>query len=127
MASPPPQSYGYQSTGPPPKDHHNRPPQQPPATPAAPPRDANDRDSLWPLFKAVDKDQSGALDERELRTALVNGDMSSFDPHTVKMMIRMFDTDRSGTINFDEFWCVSLSPRDTKIITSSCFEAFFGC
>lgn len=34
---------------------------------------------------------------------MVNGDWTSFDPHTVRMMIRMFDTDRSGTIGFDEF------------------------
>jgi len=58
---------------------------------------------LWKLFGAVDKDGSGQLSEAELRTALVNGDWSPFDPHTVRMMIRMFDTDRSGAINFDEF------------------------
>lgn len=49
---------------------------------------------------------SGQLSEQELSKALVNGDYTSFDPHTVKMMIRMFDVDRSGTISFDEFWCV---------------------
>lgn len=47
---------------------------------------------------------SGALTEAELRTALVNGDWTPFDPHTVRMMIRMFDTDRSGSVSFDEFW-----------------------
>jgi hypothetical protein len=52
---------------------------------------------------------SGQLSERELRTALVNGDWSPFDPHTVRMMIRMFDADRNGTISFDEFWYVSIS------------------
>jgi len=31
---------------------------------------------------------SGALSEHELGTALVNGDYTVFDPHTVKMMIR---------------------------------------
>jgi Ca2+-binding EF-hand superfamily protein len=46
---------------------------------------------------------SGQLSEKELRAALVNGDWSSFDPQTVKMMIRMFDTNRSGTIGFEEF------------------------
>ena len=51
----------------------------------------------------MDKDRSGQLSEEELRRALVNGDYTAFDVHTVKMMIRMFDTDRSGTINFDEF------------------------
>ena len=37
---------------------------------------------------AVDKDGSGQLSEKELRAALVNGDWTSFDPHTVRMMIR---------------------------------------
>ncbi|KAF2705302.1 EF-hand [Pleomassaria siparia CBS 279.74] len=100
--SPPPQNYGH---GPPPQGYHNRPPvQRPPPTPApAAPRDGNDREALWKLFGAVDKDASGSLTEAELRTALVNGDWSPFDPHTVRMMIRMFDTDRSGSVNFDEF------------------------
>ncbi|KAF2831640.1 EF-hand [Ophiobolus disseminans] len=100
---PPPANYGH---GPPPQ--HNRPPiaqqARPPPTPApAPPRDSNDREALWRLFGAVDKDNNGSLTEAELRTALVNGDWSPFDPHTVRMMIRMFDTDRSGSVNFDEF------------------------
>lgn len=55
------------------------------------------------MFKAVDKSGTGQLTEKELRAALVNGDWTSFDPHTVKMMIRMFDVDKTGSINFDEF------------------------
>jgi Ca2+-binding EF-hand superfamily protein len=43
------------------------------------------------------------LTENELGSALVNGDYTSFHPRTVKMMIRMFDRDGNGTINFDEF------------------------
>ncbi|KAF4627363.1 hypothetical protein G7Y89_g10794 [Cudoniella acicularis] len=106
-ASPPPSNHGY--TSPPPGAYNSRPPQaqarpphvsRPPPSPA-PPNGADP--ALWPLFKAVDKDGSGQLSEKELRSALVNGDWSSFDPYTVKMMIRMFDTDRSGTIGFDEF------------------------
>ncbi|KAK3700903.1 hypothetical protein LTR37_015706 [Vermiconidia calcicola] len=100
---PPPGTYGQNAA--PPPSFHNRPPipeQQRPPT-VAPPRDPNDRDALWPLFLQVDKDRSGQLSEEELRRALVNGDYTAFDVHTVKMMIRMFDTDRSGTINFDEF------------------------
>lgn len=46
---------------------------------------------------------SGQLTERELRAALVNGDWTAFDPYTIKMMIRMFDSDRSGSIGFEEF------------------------
>ena len=54
----------------------------------------------------MDKRGTGQLTEEELREALVNGDYTQFDLHTVKMMIRMFDADRSGTIGFDEFWYV---------------------
>ncbi|KXT07585.1 hypothetical protein AC578_10210 [Pseudocercospora eumusae] len=101
---PPPASYGQ---GPAPQGYHDRPPipehQRPPTVAPPPPRDGNDRDALWPLFLQVDKDRSGQLTEAELQRALVNGDYTAFDSHTVKMMIRMFDTDRSGTINFDEF------------------------
>jgi Ca2+-binding EF-hand superfamily protein len=129
----PPANYGYGSSPPTRQDHmtppplnygqrppplQNRPPpvSRPPPSPA-PPNGADP--ALWPLFKAVDKDGisapshlisplttspgSGQLSEKELRAALVNGDWSSFDAHTVKMMIRMFDSDRSGTIGFEEF------------------------
>jgi hypothetical protein len=56
VGSPPPANYGH---GPPPQGYHGRPPiaqqSRPPPTPA-PPRDANDREALWRLFGAVDKD-----------------------------------------------------------------------
>jgi hypothetical protein len=58
----------------------------------------------------TDAAESGELTEAELRTALVNGDWTPFDPHTVRMMIRMFDTNRSGSVNFDEFWYLLLAP-----------------
>ncbi|GAB7341513.1 hypothetical protein MBLNU457_7732t1 [Dothideomycetes sp. NU457] len=98
---PPPSSYG---TGPRPAPPASRPTiPQSQRPPTAAPRNPSDRDSLWPLFIAVDRDRTGQLSEDSLRRALVNGDYTAFDPHTVKMMIRMFDADRSGTINFDEF------------------------
>ncbi|KAF8544274.1 hypothetical protein BDD12DRAFT_922454 [Trichophaea hybrida] len=113
---PPQQHQGYCGGGygqPPPHNAYASPPTQhgfgqrpppvsrPPPTPAPPA--VNGDPTLYPLFKAVDKDGSGQLSEKELRAALVNGDWTSFDPHTVRMMIRMFDTDRSGTIGFNEF------------------------
>ncbi|RKF79279.1 Programmed cell death protein 6 [Golovinomyces cichoracearum] len=45
----------------------------------------------------------GQLSERELSQALVNGDWSPFDPLTIKTMIRLFDTNNTKTINFEEF------------------------
>lgn len=59
--------------------------------------------SLFALFKAVDREGRGQLTEGELGRALVNGDYTTFDGATVRLMIRMFDADRSGTVGFDEF------------------------
>ncbi|KAI1382323.1 hypothetical protein F4677DRAFT_401647 [Hypoxylon crocopeplum] len=95
--SPPPPASGPRPTT------HSRPPaaSRPPPSPG-PEAGAADP-TLLPLFRAVDKDGTGQLSERELSAALVNGDWTAFDPQTVRMMIRMFDSDRSGTIGFEEF------------------------
>jgi Ca2+-binding EF-hand superfamily protein len=102
--SPPPQNYGF---GPPPSHPvRNRPPpaSRPPQSPHPPPSAPNsDPQQLFPLFRAANTSHSGSLSEVELGAALVNGDYTSFHPKTVKMMIRMFDRDDSGTISFDEF------------------------
>lgn len=85
----------------------NRPPpsSRPPQSPHPPPLSVPDDDpqQLYPLFRAANTSHSGALTELELGSALVNGDYTSFHPKTVKMMIRMFDRNSSGTISFDEF------------------------
>ncbi|CAG8894001.1 unnamed protein product [Penicillium nalgiovense] len=103
--SPPPQNYGF---GPPPvHPQRNRPPpsSRPPQSPVPPPLTApsDDPQQLFPLFRAANASHSGALTEGELGSALVNGDYTSFHPRTVRLMIRMFDRDASGTISFDEF------------------------
>lgn len=105
--SPPPQSYGFGL--PPSQNPQGRPPpsSRPPGTPG-PGRLSSADATLFPLFKAVDKNGTGQLSEEELKVALVNGDWTTFDPRTVKMMIRMFDADKSGTIGYDEFWCLPL-------------------
>ncbi|KAI0295569.1 EF-hand [Russula brevipes] len=54
---------------------------------------------LWQWFSAVDTDRSGSISVTELQAALVN----EFDLDTVKMLMDIFDTDRSGTIGFQEF------------------------
>jgi len=40
---------------------------------------------------------------QELERALINGDWTPFDLDTVKMLMTIFDVDRSGTIGFNEF------------------------
>ncbi|KAF9553333.1 EF-hand [Agrocybe pediades] len=58
---------------------------------------------LWNWFTAVDTDRSGHITATELERALINGDWTPFDLDTVKMLMSIFDTDRSGTIGFNEF------------------------
>lgn len=88
-------SSGRHDTGAPPLQGGGRTQQtssnRPPPTPGP-----TDRDALWPMFRAVDKGRTGHLSEQELGAALVNGDYTSFDPHTVKMMIRFVGFACSG-------------------------------
>jgi Ca2+-binding EF-hand superfamily protein len=57
---------------------------------------------LWGWFTTVDRDGSGNINPIELQQALVNGDWSPFELDTVKLLMSMFDVDRSGTITFNE-------------------------
>ncbi|CAH2074186.1 unnamed protein product, partial [Iphiclides podalirius] len=54
-------------------------------------------------FSAVDKDQSGFISAAELKSALVNAQGQNFSDTACLLMIGMFDKDRSGHINLEEF------------------------
>ena len=54
-------------------------------------------------FQAVDQDDSGQIDATELGQALANGDMTKFSEEACRMMITMFDTNMTGTIDVHEF------------------------
>jgi len=54
-------------------------------------------------FQAVDQDNNGHIDSKELSQALVNGDMSHFSQEACQTMIKMFDVNLTGTIEIDEF------------------------
>ncbi|RVE54874.1 hypothetical protein evm_000641 [Chilo suppressalis] len=54
-------------------------------------------------FRAVDKDQSGQISAIELKSALVNAQGKTFSETACNLMIGMFDKDRSGHINLEEF------------------------
>jgi len=58
---------------------------------------------LWQWFSAVDVDHSGSISAKELQSALINGNWTKFDLDTVKMLMNIFDTDRNGSIGFQEF------------------------
>ena len=62
-----------------------------------------DRDSLWSLFKSVERDGSGKLSERELRNAIVGADIVPFSDRATRMMVYMFDDDVDGLIDFEDF------------------------
>lgn len=55
------------------------------------------------IFESVDKDRSGKINAQELRTALVNGRGENFSETACQLMIGMFDRDKSGTIDLEEF------------------------
>jgi len=69
--------------------------------PAGPPPGADPM--LWQCFSNVDTDRSGHISVHELQKALINGDWSPFDLDTCKLLMSIFDTDRSGSIGFNEF------------------------
>ncbi|XP_068084937.1 peflin [Anabrus simplex] len=54
-------------------------------------------------FQAVDRDRSGRISAKELQSALVNGQGKNFSDTACALMIGMFDQDRSGTIDVNEF------------------------
>jgi len=100
--APPPGGGGggyYQQQGGPPAGYNPGGFQAPP--PQGPPPGADPQ--LYQWFSSVDADRSGAISATELQQALVNGDWTPFDLDTVKLLMSIFDSDRSGTIGFNEF------------------------
>lgn len=69
----------------------------------AQPQQGTDPNFLWSIFQKVDANRSGDITSEELQRALSNGTWQPFNPETVRLMIGMFDRDRTGTINFQEF------------------------
>uniref|UniRef100_A0A1I8GEG5 EF-hand domain-containing protein n=2 Tax=Macrostomum lignano TaxID=282301 RepID=A0A1I8GEG5_9PLAT len=87
-------------------------PQQPPYNPqqqqpGPPPpslqlaSNVNPEVASW--FAVVDENRDGAITVSELQSALINDDGRSFELATCQMLVNMFDSDRSGTIDVREF------------------------
>ncbi|KER22409.1 hypothetical protein T265_09488 [Opisthorchis viverrini] len=55
------------------------------------------------IYLSSDKDGNGRIDANELQSALSNGVHLPFNINTVSMMMKMFDRDGSGGIEFNEF------------------------
>jgi len=79
-----------------------------------------DQNFLWQIFQKVDRDRSNSITTTELQQALSNGTWQPFNPETVRLMIGMFDHDRNGTINFQEFGALWKYVTDWQ----SCFRNF---
>ena len=79
-----------------------------------------DQNFLWNVFSKVDSNRSGDITADELQRALSNGTWTSFNPETVRLMIAMFDRDRTGTINFQEFQGLWKYVTDWQ----NCFKGF---
>lgn len=76
--------------------------------------------TLWNWFKSVDQDNSGAITAMELRQALVNNNWSHFNEETCRLLVGMFDKDRNGTIDINEFVSLWKYIQDWK----GCFDRF---
>ncbi|GJP29313.1 hypothetical protein CLOM_g13864 [Closterium sp. NIES-68] len=56
---------------------------------------------IWRAFQHFDRDRSGFITVSELRDALANEDM--LEPGELEQIIEEVDTDKSGTIDYEEF------------------------
>jgi hypothetical protein len=66
------------------------------------------------IWEAVDADQSGSLDEAEMREVLTQlGNTKSLKPKPFAKMFKKLDPDGDGTIDFDTFatWAVKQDRR----------------
>ncbi|CAG2120324.1 unnamed protein product, partial [Medioppia subpectinata] len=73
-------------------------------------------------FRSVDRDGSGHINASELQSALSNGTFRPFDIQTISLMIAMFDSQNSKTIDFADF------TRLWRYVTDwlKCFQSFDG-
>jgi Ca2+-binding EF-hand superfamily protein len=62
-----------------------------------------DDNFLRGVFGQVDANRSGTISAEELQGALTNGNWKPFKLRVVHMMVDMFDQDKNGTINYEEF------------------------
>lgn len=70
-------------------------------------------------FNAVDQDRSGQITAQELQKALVNGNWSNFSEEACRLMIDMYDQNRTGTIDIGEFQKLFQSMNHWKAVYES--------
>ncbi|CAI2163330.1 20101_t:CDS:1 [Funneliformis geosporum] len=77
---------------------------------------------LTTFFKHIDVDNNGTLSPKELQRVLLNGDWSAFNLDTIELLFSLFDSDKTGTIHFNEFVGLWRYIEDWKRIFSA-FDA----
>uniref|UniRef100_A0A1A7WXL1 Peflin n=1 Tax=Iconisemion striatum TaxID=60296 RepID=A0A1A7WXL1_9TELE len=78
-------------------------------------------------FQTVDTDQSGFINLKELKQALVNSNWSNFNDETCLMMINMFDQTRSGRIDLFSFSALWIFLQQWKALFQNFDRDRSGC
>merc|ERR1712224_356273 len=90
---------------------------------AAQPQPGQQGPDLYLIFSQVDGNRNGQINCEELRDALQRGSFGSFNLEVVRLMIGIYDHNKSGTIGFQEFgalwkcvtdWYASFCSYDTN-------------
>lgn len=62
-----------------------------------------DKAFLTSVFESMDRDRTGMINASELQRALANGTWKPFGEDLVVLMVRIFDRQFTGKINFEQF------------------------
>ncbi|WWC89587.1 uncharacterized protein L201_004512 [Kwoniella dendrophila CBS 6074] len=106
---PPQQQYHQQQQPPPAQQQYQQSqqqyqqPQQARSPPPPPQPQGADDAELQRMFNQFDSSRTGDLSAHDLQRLLAKDTMMDAREDAVKMLMNIFDTDRSGTINFMEF------------------------
>lgn len=83
-----------------------------------------EREKLGNVFKSLDKDKNGLLSKDEISKAYSN--LKGFSNQAIEEVLRQFDTDRSGMIEYSEFLAAAFDKQQllTKQRIVQCFHLF---
>lgn len=101
------QQPGYQQPGHQQPGHPQQTGYQQPAQPSYNPPPPGVDPNVHQWFLSVDADRSGRISAIELKQALIHGNWATFTEEACRMMIGMFDKERSGAIDvmgFQALW-----------------------
>ncbi|KAK8761362.1 programmed cell death protein 6-like [Amblyomma americanum] len=62
-----------------------------------------DKAFLTSVFESMDRDRTGVINATELQRALANGTWKPFGEDLVMLMVKIFDREFTGKINFEQF------------------------